>query len=404
MVVVAGGVVEGRELVALHRVEGDGVEALLEAADIVAVAGELELVVVGQPVKADVLGDAGAGVVVEGVGQRVLRRYASPYRLAHILVVAVDGYAVLVALETILENVLGDFAEVDVQVAALGVGVVGVEERVEEPELDVFDIGLFEVGVVETAHDAAPALFGVLQASVTADVVGVEVVRAALGGVERQVEGLHNLALAVFGVAAGEDFAHLDLADVRVGELFEVGLEVAGGQRRVALGEHAVDEVPVEQGAVLAVVDVVGQGGLGEEGVRRRVVRRGRQEPRVGRAQVDAGLRRLEVVYVRRALVRAGLLLAWQQACVLGGEAELGGRQRAEGGHLVEQVGEPHELGVPAQVEADHGVVDRFVTDVDFFGQRLLAVAEDGGSDVKILAELVLQVKSQKRLSLHREQ
>ena len=140
VVVVAGGVVEGREGVALHRVEGDGVEALLQAADVVAVAGELELVVVGQPVKADVLDDARLRVVVERVGERVLRRHASPHRLAQVLVVAVDGYAVLVALEAVLEDVLGDFTQVDVQVAALGVGVVGVEEGVEEPELDVLDV------------------------------------------------------------------------------------------------------------------------------------------------------------------------------------------------------------------------------------------------------------------------
>ncbi len=69
------------------------------------------------------------------------------------------------------------------------------------------------------------------------------------------------------------------LADVGVGELLEVALDIAGAERRVALCEEAVDVVPVEQGAVLAVGHIVAQGAFGEEGVGRGVVGRRGKEP-----------------------------------------------------------------------------------------------------------------------------
>ena len=184
VVVVAGGVVERREWVEFHLLDGGGVEAKAEALDILLISGEVELVVGGEPVETHILDGASLPGVVKGVGERVLSGYASPNGLAEVLGVAVDRDTVFVALETILEDILGYLTEVDIEVAALVVGVVGVEEWVHEPELDVLDVALLEVGVVELAHDAAPSAFGVEEVALCIDVVGIEVVGTALVGVE----------------------------------------------------------------------------------------------------------------------------------------------------------------------------------------------------------------------------
>ncbi len=81
VVVVAGRVVQRRELVFFHSGHGFGRQALPQAGNIVGIRWKSELVVVGQSVQADVLGHACAGGVVERVGERVLLRHAAPYGL-----------------------------------------------------------------------------------------------------------------------------------------------------------------------------------------------------------------------------------------------------------------------------------------------------------------------------------
>ena len=255
---------ERGERVVLHLLDGGCRQAQAQAVEVVLVCVELELLGGAQAVEAEVLEQAGVGGVLEGVRQGVLRRDAAPDGVLHEREVAVDGVAVLVALLAVLEDVLADLSEVEVQVAAVGVVGLGVEERVEHPELEVFYVGVVEVGVVHLAHDSAPALLGAEEQAVGGDVLGVEVVRAALGRVEGEVEGLYVRALAVRLVSAGEYLLDGDLADVGAGELLEVVLEVAGEHGGIALGEDAVDGVPCQQGAVLAVGDVVAEPGLGE--------------------------------------------------------------------------------------------------------------------------------------------
>ncbi len=75
-----------------------------------------------------------------------------------------------------------------------------------------------------------------------------------------------------------------------------------------------------------------------------------------------------------------------------------------DGRHLVEQIGEPHELFVPAEVQSPHSIVDHLVAYVDLLRQSLFGKMQYGGTDSKVFVEPVLGVKSEKRLSLHREE
>ena len=82
-------------------------------------------------------------------------------------------------------------------------------------------------------------------------------------------------------------------------------------------------------------------------------------------------------------------------ACIFGGKAQPRGSGGVDSGNLIEQIGKPHKFLVVAQVEAQHRIVDYFVANVDFFGERFLSEMHDGGSYIEILAELVLQVEAE---------
>ena len=61
----------------------------------------------------------------------------------------IDGHAALIELLAIAEDILADLTQVEIEVAAIVGGstvLTGIDERIEEPELDILDIGLFEVG------------------------------------------------------------------------------------------------------------------------------------------------------------------------------------------------------------------------------------------------------------------
>ena len=183
VVVVAGRVVApGRQQrVVLH----DGtylVEPLLVGA-----IGALLVIV--QSVKTHILQGAAAGGSGKGIGLRGLFRNLAPLGVAE-GIAAVDGHTALIELLTVAEDVLTDFAKVDIQVAGIlrgGACLSLVDEGVHQPELHIFYIGLLEVGGLQLAHHAAPLLGGVLQRT-----VGIELCRQVIGtallGVVGQVQ------------------------------------------------------------------------------------------------------------------------------------------------------------------------------------------------------------------------
>ena len=108
MVVVARGVVQGRERIVQHTVQGSRTDLAAYSRNVVFV--ELLLLFIAQSVQADILDAAHAFGVVEGIDIDILARDLAPGGEADDRGVAVGGQAVLERLLAVLEDVLGDFA------------------------------------------------------------------------------------------------------------------------------------------------------------------------------------------------------------------------------------------------------------------------------------------------------
>ena len=89
------------------------------------------------------------------------------------------------------------------------------------------------------------------------DIHRIEIIGTALSGIIREVESLHKVSFTISKISVGEDFGHLNLAHVRIGQLLEVGTYIARGKRRVALSEHTVNIVPRQQCTVFTVVHII---------------------------------------------------------------------------------------------------------------------------------------------------
>ena len=219
VVVIAGGVVDKRELVLLQAVESCRRYTAADIVYVCPVGREFKFLIGVKTVETDILSQTGTGIIVERICERILRRHSTPDCLFEILVVAVVRDAVLIALQTVFENIFRNLTEVQIQVAAFKIVVFRVEERIKQPELDIFDVALLKVRIVHLAHYTAPALLWIEKTTVAAYVGVVEVVGTALVGIVRQIESLNGIRLTVCRFASRENLADSDLADIRIREL-----------------------------------------------------------------------------------------------------------------------------------------------------------------------------------------
>ena len=60
--------------------------------------------------------------------------------------------------------------------------------------------------------------------------ISVKIVRSSFLGVISEVEHVQGIALSLIGVAVGIDFTHIHFADIVIGELVKVALDVARGE------------------------------------------------------------------------------------------------------------------------------------------------------------------------------
>ncbi len=63
-------------------------------------------------------------------------------------------------------------------------------------------------------------------------------------------------------------------------------------------------------------------------------------------------------------------------------------------------MGQPHEFCVILCVETPYCIVDNLVSDINFFSKGFFGEVHDGGTDIEILAEFIVQVKPEKSLAL----
>ena len=95
--------------------------------------------------------------------------------------------------------------------------MAGVDEGVEHPELDIFDVSLFEIGCIEFSHHASPFRLWLAQCAVSIKVEG-KVIWSALLGVISQVEyiELRGGTIIVRLLTVRIKFLHIDLTHIVV--------------------------------------------------------------------------------------------------------------------------------------------------------------------------------------------
>ena len=76
-------------------------------------------------------------------------------------------------------------------------------------------------------------------------------------------------------------------------------------------------------------------------------------------------------------------------------ECEAGGSHGIDGGNLVEQIGQPHELGIVRHVHTPYRIVYQLTTDRHLITDGLLAIMHDGTADVEVLVEGIVQIQTQ---------
>ena len=351
VVVVAGRVVAPSlddTVVGDHATVDDGVEPLL-------IGTILPLLAIVQTVETDILQVARATTGGEGIGLRGLYRNLTPLGVGE-RTGAIDGHATLIELLTVVEHILTHLTQVEIEVTSIVGGralLTGIDKRVEQPELNILDVGLLEVGGLEFAHHTTPFRLWLTQRS-----VGIQVVRQVVGttflGIICQIEHRQRRGGTVIGalLTVWIELLHIDLTHVVVRQLVEVALDMAGGERRTATGEDRIDVIPGQQGTVVTAADAFVISRLLEE------TGHTRQCPCLRIADVDIVLRVLEVINIRGIVLRtAGR--AGNQLGKLTRETDVRGFLHMEEGYLVEHRREPLRLLLPVDVQPPYRVAQR---------------------------------------------
>ena len=155
-----------------------------------------------------------------------------------------------------MKNVLTNLTQVDIEVASVLAGrtfLTGIDERIEHPELDIFDVGRFKIAVIQLPHHATPLLFGIVKQPLCRQ-IRVEVVRSTLAWIVRKVqdwESSRGSTIATL-VALGVQLPDIHLANVMIGQLFQVALDMLWRQRTAATGEQWVDGIPSQERPIVA--------------------------------------------------------------------------------------------------------------------------------------------------------
>ena len=331
----------------------------------------------------------------KGVGDGRLRRNLTPLGERE-SVGTIDGHTAFIEFLSVAQHVLAHFTEVDVEVAAVLVGIgllVRIKERVHHPEFDVSDVGGLEIGGFEFAHHTAPVLCRIVEFTVGCE-VGVEVVRTTLVGVIGDVEnrqGGSGTAVTAL-VAVGEEFVGIDFANVVVGKLVEVALDVAGREARRTAREERVDGVPrhlrtIETAREACFVVTF-----------REFRRHARQQPRGRCGNVDGRFRILEIVDIRGIVLRSATL-SRDELGKFTRERELRRLRQAQEGDFVEQIRQPLTLFLPIHIHAPNRVVQRFRTHIYLRRERLFGKVLQCTAQLEIFREIVSPVHAEHRFS-----
>ena len=93
---------------------------------------------------------------------------------------AIHGHATLIKLLAITQDILTYLTEIKIQITAIITGstiLTGIDERIEQPEFDILDIGLFKVVSINLSHHSTPLGLGLTKRTIGIQ-VACQIIRA----------------------------------------------------------------------------------------------------------------------------------------------------------------------------------------------------------------------------------
>ena len=137
VVVIARRVIEGREGILQHLLDGSSGELGAQLLQILRIGREGQLLVGGEAVQTHILQLAVVGI--EGIAGALRARHLTPDGRINLGEVAIHRQPVLKELLLIFQDVLGDLTQVEIEVASLCGRLVDV--GIHQPELDILIVG-----------------------------------------------------------------------------------------------------------------------------------------------------------------------------------------------------------------------------------------------------------------------
>ena len=359
---------------------------------------ECLLLGIGQAVETHVLQGTASARGGKGISHRALGWNLTPLGVSK-AIASIHRHTALIKLLAVSQNVLAHLAQVDVEIATIvgGIGLLTrVDEWVEHPKLDVFDVGLLEVVSIQFSHHTAPHVLWIAKRTIRLEVGNIEVVWSWLRWIIGEVEHAQGIGSSLIGalLAQWEKFLGVDFAHIVIAELLQVALDMARSQRTTSASEQWVDAIPGKTRAM----ETAGQASLVVV-VALEVERwHTGDNPRGRGHHVDGILGVLEVVDIGGVVLGTTSLTSYQLG-ELSRKGDLRWLSNMQERNLVEHVGQPLALFLPVQIEAQESVLQWFRSHRHLVGEGLLGEMLQGTTYLEILGEVIFPVDSHHRLS-----
>ena len=137
---------------------------------------------IGQTVETNILQGTTATGCCKSIGHRTLSRNLTPLSISKTLA-AINRHTALIELLAISQNIFAHLTQIDIEISSIFIGIrlfTGIEEWIKQPELDIFNVCLFEIIGIEFTHHTAPVELWILQCTICLQVFHIKVIRTRL--------------------------------------------------------------------------------------------------------------------------------------------------------------------------------------------------------------------------------
>ena len=315
-----------------------------------------------------------------------------------IILTTVDGHTTLIEFLAITKYILAHLTKVKIEVTSIissSSFLTCVNKRIEQPELNIFNIGLFEIVGIYFAHHSSPLGFWVKQTTIAIQRER-EVVRSTLLWIVCKIKYWKRRGSAVISalVTIRIELFYVHLAHIVVRQLIKIALDMGRRQSRTAAGEDWVYIIPCQQGSIIAAGDTCLIATLCKHRWHTR------QRPLLRITHIEIALGILEIIHIR-SIILSATGSAGNKLCELTSKRYVRRLLYVQERYLVKHRCEPLRLLFPVDIQSPDGVAQRFFAHVNLRCKCLLVKMHDCTTNLQTLRQLVLPVESQHRFALH---